>query len=107
MNLILHFLIRQEYEYPSVLLGVFVKTNQSHLEEFMNKLVSLNYPPRKIQIFLYKQVNFLLSGTPIMTSIKHFQDELLTNITDKYLHHYAGIKTIHNISEESAKEMAV
>jgi hypothetical protein len=99
--------MRQEYEYPSVLLGVFAKKNESYLEEFINTLVSINYPPSKIQIFLYRQVNLLLSGTLAMAFIKHFQEELLTNISDKYLNHYADVKTVHNVSEQSAKEMAV
>ena len=104
----LHFSIRQEYEYPSVLLGVFVKKNESNLDKFITQIANLNYPPNKIQVFLYKEVNFRSSVATTITSIKpNLQDELLTNIGEKYLQHYSDFKTVYQVSEETAKEMAV
>ena len=37
----------------------------------------------------------------------YLQEELLTNISDQYLHHYSDVKTVYQVDEETAKEMAV
>ena len=91
-----------------MLLGVFVKKNESNLDKFISHIANLNYPPNKIQVFLYKEVNLYSSAAITTTTIKpNLQEELLTNVSDKYLHHYGDVRTVYQISEETAKEMAV
>ena len=88
-------------------LGVFVKKNETSFDKFITQLVTLNYPPNKIQIFLYKQVTLHSSATQFYFKETRLQEELLTNISEKYLNHYVHVKTVHHVIEETAKEMAV
>jgi hypothetical protein len=91
-----------------VLLGVFVKKNESNLDKFITRLASLNYPPNKIQVFLYKEVISHLTSPTSITSIKtRLQEESLTNMIYEYLNHYSDVKTVYQVPEETAKEIAV
>ena len=90
-----------------MLIGIFVKKNESNIEDFFTKLINLNYPTNKLHIFLYKEVSFFSVVTLTFLCQILLQVELLTNIKEAYLYNYSDVKIIYQVSEESANKMAL
>nr|XP_018912305.1 PREDICTED: procollagen-lysine,2-oxoglutarate 5-dioxygenase 3 isoform X1 [Bemisia tabaci] len=80
--------------YPRVLLGVFIDKPTPFIEEFLAKVTALDYPPKKVSLFLYNNVSY--------------HEEIVKSFIEKsdYLH----IKTINpedDIPYEDALSAAV
>lgn len=81
----------------SVLIGIFIENPMPFLEEFFDKILTLNYPKEKIHIFIHNRV------------------EYHEGLVDKFLEHagnekYLSVKSINfkdGITEATARELAV
>ena len=104
--------------YPEVLLGVFIEQPSPFLPEFFQRLLTLDYPPDKLRLFLHNQVGAAppLHPTPppylhtsTITSIPpppppYLHDHLHTSTTTSippppppYLHHHLLLHHLHPI----------
>lgn len=52
-----NFFCFQPKNYPRVLLGVFIDKPTPFIEEFLAKVTALDYPPKKVSLFLYNNVS--------------------------------------------------
>lgn len=83
-------------QYPSVLISVFIDKPTAFLEEFLNKLANLNYPAKKISMFVYNNQEY---HAPLFEDYIHNFKSMFKKV--KYIAHNS------TIGSQEARNLAV
>lgn len=59
--------VRQESEYPVVVMGIFIQQPTPFVTVFFERLLKLQYPKNRLKLFIYNRVNgmFITSAGPL------------------------------------------
>lgn len=49
--------VRQESEYPVVVMGIFIQQPTPFVTVFFERLLKLQYPKNRLKLFIYNRVN--------------------------------------------------
>lgn len=49
--------VRQESEYPIVVMGIFIQQPTPFVTVFFERLLKLQYPKNRLKLFIYNRVN--------------------------------------------------
>lgn len=83
-------------QYPSILLSIFIDKPSAFLEEFLNKIANLNYPAKKISMFVYNNQEY---HAPLFDDYIYIFKTMFKKV--KYIAHNS------TVSPQEARNLAV
>ncbi|KAI5705962.1 procollagen-lysine,2-oxoglutarate 5-dioxygenase [Diaphorina citri] len=103
-NLIKHLDSLKPDQFPSVLISVFIDKPTAFLEEFLNKIANLNYPAKKISMFVYNNQEY---HAPLFDDYIHNFKTMFKNV--KYIAHNSTVnsKEARNLAVENSLHKGV
>lgn len=81
----------------TILVALFIENPTPFLEEFFDKILSLNYPKKKIHLFVHNRVEY--HSKLVDTFLSHAENEKFLSVK--------GLNFKDGISEATARELAV
>ena len=52
-------MFKQEEDFPTILMGVFVEHSTPFIKEALEKIAALDYPKQKIDLFIHTSVSYI------------------------------------------------